>query len=318
MKKVVLFGGGTGLTSILRSLKNEDLDLTVVVTTSDNGGSTGKIREMYKMPAPGDLRRAVVALSTLPDIEELINYRFDDRLDNHTIGNLILTAFNEMSDDFATAVEKYKILLDVQAKIYPVTNESLEINAIMKDGSQIVGETQMVNSDQQIEYVYYKRNVKALQQVVDELLVADYIILSCGSLYSSILSNIVYDNILELYPSLKAKTIYVCNLMTEVGETEGYNVSDHVNAIEKHLHTGIDYMLVNNNYNVPFNIYQNYLRENSSLVLLDESKVSKNVNIIANDYVIISEGNHIRHNTELICKDIMKIIGGDYGKDSSV
>ncbi len=317
MKKVVLFGGGTGLTSILRSLKNEKLDLTVVVTTSDNGGSTGRIREMYDMPAPGDLRRAVVALSTLPDIEKLINYRFDERMDNHTIGNLILTAFNEMSDDFASAVEKYKVLLDVQAKIYPVTNESLEINAIMKDGTQIIGETQMVESEQQIEYVYYKRSVKALQRVVDAVLEADYIILSCGSLYSSILSNVVYDNILEIYPSLKAKTIYVCNLMTEVGETEGYNVSDHVLALEKHLHSNIDYMLVNDNYNVPFSIYQNYLKENSSLVLLDESKVPKHINIIANDYLIISDDNHIRHNTEKICSDIMKIIGGEYGESSS-
>lgn len=310
MKKVVLFGGGTGLTAILRSLKNEKLDLTVVVTTSDNGGSTGKIREMYDMPAPGDLRRAVVALSTLPDIEHLINYRFDDRMDNHTIGNLILTAFNEMSDDFASAVEKYKVLLDVQAKIYPVTNESLEINAIMKDGSQIIGETQMVDSELPIEYVYYKRNVKALDKVIDELIAADYIILSCGSLYSSILSNVVYDNILELYPELKAKTIYVCNLMTEVGETEEYNVSDHANAIEKHIHSNIDYMLVNNNYNVPFSIYQNYLKDNASLVLYDESKVPKHINVVANDYLIISEDNHIRHNTKQICADIMKIIGG--------
>ncbi len=317
MKKVVLFGGGTGLTSILRSLKEEPLDLTVVVTTSDNGGSTGKIRQMYDMPAPGDLRRAIVALSSLPEIEELINYRFDERMDNHTIGNLILTAFNEMSDDFSSAVEKYKTLLDVDAKIYPVTNESLEINAIMSDGSQIIGETQMVDSDLQIEYVYYKRNVKALPQITDALLEADYIILSCGSLYSSILSNIVYDNILEIYPTLKAKTIYVCNLMTEVGETEGYTVSNHVNAIEKHLHSEIDYLLVNNNYNVPYSIYQNYLKENSSLVLNDESKIPKHINVIANDYMIISNDNHLRHNTQQICRDIMKIIGGEDGKSSN-
>lgn len=318
MKKVVLFGGGTGLTSILRSLKNEDLDLTVVVTTSDNGGSTGKIREMYDMPAPGDLRRVVVALSTLPDIEELINYRFDQRLDNHTIGNLILTAFHDMSDDFVTAVEKYKVLLDVKAKIYPVTNESLEISAVMEDGSQIVGETQIVESDLKIEYVYYDRSVKAIDQVIEQLIEADYIILSCGSLYSSILSNIVYDNILALYPSLKAKTIYVCNLMTEVGETDDYNVSDHVFALEKHLHDKIDYMLVNDNYNVPYSIYQNYLSENSSLVLMDESKIPDHVNVIANDYLIISEDNHIRHNTKRICDDIMKIIGGEYGEDCCI
>lgn len=317
MKKVVLFGGGTGLTSILRSLKDEDLDLTVVVTTSDNGGSTGKIRKMYDMPAPGDLRRAIVALSSLPDIEELINYRFDERMDNHTVGNLILTAFNEMSDDFASAVEKYKTLLDVNAKIYPVTNESLEINAIMEDGSQIIGETQIAKSDLKIEYVYYKRNVKALPQITTALLEADYVILSCGSLYSSILSNIVYDNILEIYPTLAAKTIYVCNLMTEVGETEGYTVSNHVSAIEKHLHSNIDFLLVNNNYNVPFSIYQNYLKEKSSLVLMDESKIPKHINVVANDYMIISSDNYIRHNTKKICQNIMQIIGGEYGEGSS-
>lgn len=311
MKKVVLFGGGTGLTSMLRSLKNEDLDLTVVVTTSDNGGSTGKIREMYDMPAPGDLRRAVVALSSLPDIEELINYRFDHRLDNHTIGNLILTAFNEMSDDFATAVEKYKTLLDVNAKIYPVTNESLEINAIMSDGSQITGETQIVDSPLSIEYVYYERSVKALVQIIEALEAADYVILACGSLYSSILSNVVYDNILEIYPDLKAKTIYVCNLMTEIGETEGYTVSAHIKALESHLHANLDYILVNDNYNVPFTIYQKYLKEKSSLVLLDESKIPEHIKVIANDYMLISSDNHIRHNTALICADIMSIIGGE-------
>ncbi len=311
MKKIVLFGGGTGLTSLLKSLRNEKLDMTVVVTTSDNGGSTGKIREMFDMPAPGDLRRAIVALSALPDIESLINYRFDERMDNHTIGNLILTAFNELSGDFATAVEKYKTLLDVDAKIYPVTNESLEINAIMEDGSHQIGEMQMVSSEKAIEYVYYSRNVKALAQVISALEEADYIILSCGSLYSSILSNIVYDNILEIYPSLRAKTIYVCNLMTELGETENYNVSMHVNAIEKHLHANIDYLLVNNNYNVPFTIYQNYLNEKASLVLYDESQVKDHIKVIANDYMLISEDEHIRHNTEKICQDIMAIIGDD-------
>ncbi len=309
MKKVVIFGGGTGLSSILKSLKNEAIDLTVVVTTSDNGGSTGKIREMYDMPAPGDLRRAIVALSNLPDIEKLINYRFDERIDNHTIGNLILTAYNEMSDDFAAAVEKYKTLLDVDAKIFPVTNESLELNAIMSDGSLITGETQIVSSELKIEYVYYNMEAYALKQVVASLVSADYIILSCGSLYSSILANIVYDNILKLCPSLKAKIIYICNLMTEVGETEDYNVSDHVNALERHLHRKLDYMLVNNNYNVPFSIYQNYLRESSSFVLFDESKIGGHINIIANDYMIISNDEYIRHNTQKICDDIMMIIG---------
>lgn len=314
MKKVVLFGGGTGLTSILRSLKNEDIDLTVVVTTSDNGGSTGKIREMYDMPAPGDLRRAIVALSKNPDIEDLINFRFDERMDNHTIGNLILAAYNQLSEDFVTAVEKYKVLLDVDAKIYPVTNESLQINAIMSDDSLVRGETQIVDCEKRIEYVFYERTVKALEVVIDALKEADYIILSCGSLFSSILSNVVYDNILEIYPDLKAKTIYVCNLMTECGETDDFNVSDHINVIERHLHSKIDYMLVNTNYQVPFNIYQRYLKEGASLVLYDISRVKKHVEIIENDYMIISDDEHIRHNTKQICKDIMKIIGGTSGE----
>ncbi len=313
MKKVVLFGGGTGLTSLLRSLRKEELDLTVVVTTSDNGGSTGTLREMYDMPAPGDLRRAVVALSKFEDIEELINFRFDDRVDNHTVGNLIMTAFNEMSEDFATAVERYKALLGVEAKIYPVTNESIDIHAIMNDGSQIRGETQMVDNPAQINHVYYDHHVEALEIVIESLKEADYIILACGSLYSSILSNVVYDNILEIYPTLKAKTIYVCNLMTEKGETEKFNVSDHVVAIEKHINSNIDYMLVNENYQVPFSIYQNYIRESASLVLYDQSKVPSHIDVVANDYVIISNDKHIRHNTKLICEDIMKIIGGKNG-----
>lgn len=310
MKKVVIFGGGTGLTALLRSLRNEKLDLTVVVTTSDNGGSTGKIREMFNMPAPGDLRRAIVALSNIPDIEELINYRFDDRMDNHTIGNLILTAFNEMSDDFENAVERYRNFLQVDAKIYPVTSESLEINAIMDDGQQLRGETQMVSSPKQIKYVYYDHNVSALDSVIHGLNEADYVIFSCGSLYSSILANVVYDNILEIYPQISAKTIYVCNLMTEHGETDDYNVSDHLSAIERNTKIIPEYILVNNNYNVPFTIYQNYLKEKSSLVLYDKSNVNSNINVIANDYLLISKDNHIRHNTELICKDIMKIING--------
>lgn len=311
MKKVVIFGGGTGLTALLRSLKDEQIDLTVVVTTSDNGGSTGKIREMYDMPAPGDLRRAIVALSNIPEIEELINFRFDDRMNNHTVGNLILTAYNEMSDDFATAVDRYCRLLGVSAKIFPVTNESLEIHGIMEDGEQIKGETQIVSSPKKIKYVYYDHNVLALDVVIDAIKAADYIILSCGSLYSSILSNIVYDNILEIYPQISAKTIYVCNIMTEIGETEEYNVSDHINGIVRNVKVRPDYVLVNNNYNVPFSIYQNYLQEKSSLVLYDESRVDSQINVIANDYLLISKDQHIRHNTKLICNDIMKIIKGE-------
>ncbi len=314
MKKVVLFGGGTGLTALLGSLKDEDIDLTVVVTTSDNGGSTGRLRNMYDMPAPGDLRRAIVALSKNPDVEALINYRFDDRIDNHTVGNIILAAYNQMTDDFALAVEKYKQLLDVDAKIYPVANESLEINAIMNDGEVIRGETQIVESEKQIKYLFYDRHVQALEIIIAALKSADYVIMSCGSLYSSILSNVVYDNILEIYPKLRAKTIYVCNLMTEAGETDEYNVSDHVKALEVHLKTNLDYILVNINYNAPFKIYQEYLKEKSSFVLYDKSRVPKHIKVIENDYMIISKDNHIRHNTKQICQDLMSIIkGGDNG-----
>lgn len=311
MKKVVIFGGGTGLSYLLNSLKTLNIELVVVVATTDNGGSSGELRRNYNIPAPGDLRRAVIALSEREDIDSLMNFRFDQQLNYHTVGNLVLAALVDKYKTIDVAVNKYAELLDVKEKIFPISNEHIQLNALLEDGTKITGEQEMSSHKQQIKKVYYDQDINANQNIIKELKEADYVILSSGSLYTSILSNLVFKNILDVLPDIQAKLIYICNLMTEDGETNNFLVSDHIRVIEEHFNNKeiIDYVLVNKNFNYPKNIYQNYISEEADLVLLDKSNIRQGIKIVDNDYLLISKDNHIRHNTDLVTKDLKEIIG---------
>lgn len=307
-KKVVLFGGGTGLSHILSELKHYDLDLTAVVTVADNGGSTGKIRNFYDIPAPGDLRRCAIALSEDPSLQEIMNYRFDQKLNKHTVGNLILTAYTDMYGDMKKACDAYCKMLKVKHTVLPISNESLQLCATMESGVEICGETQISTYPEKISKLYYQGEVNILPEVIKAVNEADAIIFSCGSLYTSIVCNLLFKDLIDAFDQNQGKIIYICNLMTQRGETEKYQVSDHVNVINSYLNKHkIDCVIANNNYDVSAKVLENYLQEKAKLVTLDQDKII-NLDLISDDYLYIDQLDHIRHNIRKICKTIHQYI----------
>lgn len=311
MKKVVIIGGGTGLSYLLKSFKLLEIDLTVGVAISDNGGSTGKIRDYYQIPAPGDLRRAVVALSQEKNIEQLMNYRFDKQIDNHTIGNLILAALIDIHGNINEAVKHYRRILNVKDRIYPISVQSLHLQAIMEDNSIIVGERQIVKSDQEIKRVFYGEEARANVKIVQAILEADFVILSSGSLFSSILANLVFDEMIDALQKTTAKIVYVSNLMTEKGETTDYSLSKHLLKINEHVGFDlVDYVFANVDYEIELNLKNKYEQEGSKIVELDEENMAKylKAHIIKGNYIKISDDGHIRHDSTKILVEFLKLL----------
>ncbi len=305
MKKVVIFGGGTGLSYLLSALKNQPLDITVAVTIADNGGSTGKIRQDYNIPAPGDLRRAVIALSDYENLEKLMNYRFDEKVDNHTIGNLILTALVDLHGNMHKAVKEYSRLLSVKQKILPISNQSLQLSALMANGEVIEGETDIVKHEASIREISYCERGQINKSVLKAVEDCDAIILSSGSLYTSTIPNIIFPELQEIIFEKKIKIIYTANIMTQLGETDNYALSDHINAINDHFgQNKISAVIANSNFNVDDAVLSNYKKEGSELVKIDIENIK--CKLILNDFIIISSDNHIRHNVNELAKNILR------------
>ena len=307
MKKVVIFGGGSGLSRLLKGIRELDIDLTVVVTIADDGGSTGILRDLYDMPAPGDLRRVVLALSDRDSLEELMNYRFDDNLQEHTVGNIILAALTQIKGSMSKAVEEYCDLLDVKQAVLPISNESLKLVAQMKSGKIVYGESRIAKHEEQISEVGYfgKNNVN--RKVIDKINECDAVIFSCGSLYTSILANLSFPEVSQALSNSEIKKIYVSNIMTQKGETENYNLTNHINAINKHLNgSSVDVAIANDNYDIPKEILVNYANESSGLVEIGKDSPC---DIYAADFVEYNESHNIRHNVKRVAEAIVDILG---------
>lgn len=306
-KKIVLFGGGTGLSNVLASIKNLDADITAVVTIADNGGSTGKIRSYYDIPAPGDLRRCALALCDDEDLKAVMNYRFDHNIGKHTIGNLVLAACTEIYGNMQNACRAYCKILNVEQKVLPISNDSLHLGAEMESGTIIYGEHQICTYPEKIKRIFYQENAKILPEVLECVAEADAVIFSCGSLYTSILPNLLFQELIDVLNKNNGKIIYICNLMTQRGETTNYMVSEHVHAInqylDKHL---VDCVIVNNNYHISQQILNNYLQEDAKLVKLDTKDLG--CDIIADNFVTIDEQGRIRHNLDAVCLHIKQYL----------
>lgn len=281
------------------------IELTVVVTIADNGGSTGKIREDYGIPAPGDLRRAVVALSSYQQLEKLMNYRFDEKLSGHTIGNLILTALVDINGSMQKAVEEYAKLLRVNQKIIPISNDSLQLQAIMEDENNIIGETNISSYPSLVKKMGYSSKGNINPEVITAVEECDAVILSSGSLYTSTIPNIIFPELQKVIKEKNKKIIYTANIMTQSGETDEYKLSDHINAINNHFgENKIDVVIANRNFVIPELIQKSYAEEAAELVRVDIENID--CKLILNDFLIISEDNHIRHNVSELARTIYK------------
>ena len=238
-KKIVVFGGGTGLSYLLKGLKDFPLDITAVITVSDNGRSTGKLREEFHAPAVGDVRKVLSSLSSTSDnIKEMLEYRFNTTsdLDGHALGNLILISLLNITGSLKESINELCTLLDIKNKVLPLTEDAnITLMAEMMDGSIVEGEASITKSDKKVKRLFYKEQPEVLDEVKVAIKEADLIIFSMGSLYTSIFPHIISDDIREALDEVKTPIMYLCNIVTQPGETDDFTVSDHVNLINNYL-----------------------------------------------------------------------------------
>lgn len=301
MKKIVIFGGGSGLSQLLKGLKLFPIDLTAVVSVSDNGRSTGLLRKDFNIPAVGDITKVLLAMSDADkDVRELLSYRFNSSssIENHSIKNLMLTALLDIKGNFKNALPVLEKMLDVKGRVLPLTEASVDLIGIASDGSEVVGEEELTFSEKKIIDVRYSANFTVNKDVINAVREADLIIFSSGSLLTSIFPHIIVPKLVDEIRKSKAKTMYICNLVTQPGETNGFKVSDHVKMLQKHLGAdGIDIVMANNGP-ISKEVAKKYAnQEQKDPVLLDEGKLNKmNVKVIKDNLLAI-EDNLIRHDS---------------------
>ena len=313
--KVVTIGGGTGLSVLLRGLKKYPLDITAVVTVADDGGSSGKIRSDMNIPSPGDIRNVIAALSDVePYLEKMFQYRFDSgEIKGHPVGNLMIAAMTDIHGDFSTAVKVMSRILNVRGTVLPTTNDIATLNAVLSTGEIIRGESSITEAGGVIDHVYITPSrVKPNEDVLKAIEQADYIIMGPGSLYTSIIPNLVISQVSEKIRESKAKKIYVCNVMTQHGETDNYTVSDHIIAINKHVEENIFDLVIANSREFDDSILSKYHKEKQEPVKIDQDKIEKlGIKLIKNNDVGIVDNKTIRHNAEKVSELIYDYIIDD-------
>lgn len=301
MKKVVVLGGGHGLSVLLKGLKLFPIKITAVVTVADDGSSTGRLREEFRIPAVGDLRNVLVSLSeSEPLFEKLFQYRFKSGgdLNGHSIGNLLLTALIDINGNLTEAVSSFGKILNLKGKVLPLTEDVVNLVAYTNNGETLIGEKNIRKSGKDIKRLSYDKKPKILNKVLEAIVDADLIILGLGSLYTSILPHLICEEIVETIKSSNSKKIYICNAMTEKGETDGFKVSDHLKLLESYIGPNIlDAILVNTG-NIDINIQERYKKlEGSEPVLIDEEEIKKhNIELLKEDLIII-KNEMVRHDS---------------------
>ena len=308
-KNIVILGGGTGQSVLLRGLKRFPFNITAVVSVSDDGKSSGKIRQELNVPAVGDIRSVLISLSETEDVvEKMINYRFKSNgdLDGHSLGNLLLAGLTDIYGNLSNAVLQISKILNLKGEVLPLTDDNVVLMGKMSDGSVIEGEHNITLSDKKIEKIYYKVNPKVNKSVIKRIKEADAIILSMGSVYTSIIPHLLCKEIIKAIDSSDAKIMYVCNVMTQPGETDGFTASDHINLLNSYLGKRKIDTVITNSKKVSKKTQKIYeTLEQKDLVKID----SKNINIEhINKPLIKIENDKIRHDNMKLALEIMNIL----------
>lgn len=301
-KKVVVMGGGTGMSYLLRGLKDFPVDITAVITVSDNGRSTGKLRKEFHTPAVGDIRKVITNLSQIDEpIKDMMSYRFktSSDLDGHAVGNLILTAMLDITGSLTESIKQLSKLLDVRHKVLPISEDSdLTLMGLDKDGNIIEGEEQITEAHHQFEKIFYKKEPKVLNEVLTSIKEADLIIFSMGSLYTSILPNIICKEVEDALNKTKAPIMYTCNIVTQPGETDNFTVGDHVKLLNRYLDKKKVNVVIANNAKIDEEMAKKYeSEEQKDPVLIDYSELKKiGVELIEADLLTIDD-NTLKHDS---------------------
>lgn len=300
-KKVVILGGGTGASTLVGGLKEFPVDISVVVSVCDDGKSTGKLREEFDIPAVGDLRRVIAALSeTEPLFEKLLEYRFNTTsdLNGHTVGNLLLAALCNITGNMSDGIESLSKVLNLKGRVLPLTEDNVILMGEMSDGSIVEGEHNITKSDKIIKDIYYKETPKITPAVIKDIKEADMIIISMGSLYTSIICNLISDDVIKAIDESKGKILYVCNMFTQPGETDNFTVSRHIKVLNNHLgKRKVDTVIVNDGEISSEFIEKYHREEEKDPVKIDKDEINKlNVNVIKDNFVVV-KSNSLKHNT---------------------
>ena len=318
--KITVIGGGTGIPVILNSLRHEEVDITAIVTVADDGGSSGAIRHVMQLTPPGDLRNVLVAMSDMPKFyERIFQYRFnaeDGALAGHPLGNLIIAGISEMQGSTYNAMQILSKFFHTTGKIYPSSEKALTLHAVFQDGQEVVGESQIAKHKGMIDHVYVANSYDdakptASRKVVDAIMESDMIVLGPGSLFTSILPNLVIDEIGKALCETKAEVAYVCNIMTQYGETEHFTDADHVRVLNRHLGQNfIDTVLVNVE-KVP----QDYMNSNQFDEYLiqvehDFAGLQEQVpRVVSSNFLCLENGGAF-HNGKSVVDELMNLIKG--------
>lgn len=313
--KIAAIGGGHGLSAMLRGLKKYTDNITAIVTVADDGGGSGVLRHDMGMLPPGDIRRCVIALSnTEPVLEQLLDYRFSEgTLSGQSLGNLFLAALNGLSDSFDEAVLKMCQVLGVSGRVLPVTNYDVFLEAEFEDGSRVLGEHKIFDQKKrrkcrikQVRLVPEKP--QALPAAVQAIMEADLIVIAPGSLYTSIIPNLLVEGVVEAIMNADAKCVYACNLMSQEGETEGYTAADHIRALRKHSVDGMVDICIANSEDISDEMKEKYRVEGAERLVADEAEFAEmGVELILRP-LVADEGDYVRHDEDALARAIIDLI----------
>jgi len=310
--RIVVIGGGTGLYVLLRGLKKITSNITAVVTVFDTGGSSGRLRKELGVLPPGDIRNCLVALATAePLMERLFQYRFTNgSLEGHSFGNLFISAMSEVSGDFIKAIEKSSEILAIRGKVLPSSLENVTLSAKMKEGIVIKGETEITQSSKVIDKIYLEPSpVIPLPETLEAIQQAEVIVLGPGSLYTSIICNLLVEGIPEAIISSRALKIYVCNVMTQKGETDNYTASQHLKEVVKYLGSNCVNYIIANSAKIDTELKKRYAQEGSYQVEVDESEILKTGVKLVSRELWLSQ-NLARHDSDMLAQTIIDLILG--------
>ena len=311
---ITCIGGGTGLSTMLRGLKHYTSAITAIVAVTDDGGGSGRLRDELSMPPPGDIRSCILALSNIePTMEKLLSYRFSSGyLEGQSFGNLFLAAMNGITDSFDKAVAKVGDVLAITGRVLPVTNEDIRLMAEFENGSVVYGESNIFKAKQE-QNCRIKRiqivpsPVSALKESVQAILDADIIVFGPGSLYTSVIPNLLVGGIAGAIERSKAKKLYIANIMTQPGETEGYTVADHIRELYRHSSPKLFDMCLVNTSAGPQELMDRYQAEGSSPLVFAEAEIRKLGVECFTAPMAERYNNVVRHGPELLAQEILKI-----------
>jgi uncharacterized cofD-like protein len=315
---ITTVGGGTGTFHVLSGLgRNRKLNLAAIVTVADSGGSTGELRDEFGILPPGDVRRAIVALAEDTGmVRRLFEYRFKEgrSIAGHTIGNLLLTALTDITGDFERGIEELSEMFSVRGKVIPVTLDNVSLGVTLENGEKILGETAIDvprhDADIPIREAYLLGGGRLNPRAREAIENSDYVIVGPGDLYTSVVPNLLCEGMSEVLRGSGAKIVYVCNIMTKHGETDGFAVEDFVRVVERYLGEGtIDYLLVNNG-ELRADLLRKYEREGKAPVRLRDraALARRGIKIVERDFT--SETDLIRHDPRKLARAIEDFASG--------